>query len=124
MPTPYWEALFNAMYVTTEKEADETLNKLIRLALKENSNLGYAEARRIQLSNLGWMFGEVAPITRENAMRMYPEATHPIFGRSFSYNPEQIMRAGMTIAQSMNEGQTLAQAVEEGKKELNENDQT
>ena len=117
--TPYWEALFNAMYVETQADADRTLEKLIAWCQRENPSLNYGEAMAMQLSNLGWMFGEVAPVTRLHAMKLYPDASHPIFGRHFGHSPEQVLQAGMTIGQAMNEGQSIQEAIKAAQDDLN-----
>lgn len=118
--TPYWEALFNAMYVESQEHADHTLEKLVAWCQRENPSLTYDEAKAMQLSNLGWMFGEVAPETRKHAMKFYPSASHPIFGRHFGHSPEQVLKAGMTIGQAMHEGISLQEAISAAQKELNE----
>lgn len=118
MPTPYWEALFNAMYVETPQQAEQTLEKLIAWAQKEDPSLDYEKARSIQLSNIGWFFGEVSPETRTHAMEMWPEATHPIFGRHFSARPDQVLQAGMAVGAAMREGKTIQEATQAGREEL------
>jgi hypothetical protein len=118
--TPYWEALFNAMYVETEEQAEQTLEKLVLWCQRENPHLTEGEARAMQLSNLGWMFGEVAPETRAHAMKLYPAASHPIFGRHFGHTPEQVLRAGMTVGQAVKEGLSLQEAIKAAQNALNE----
>lgn len=101
MPTPYWEALFNAMHVETAEEAEQTLEKLIAWCQRENPTIDYEKAKEIQLSNIGWFFGDLTRQSREHAMKMWPQAQHPVFGRDFDRDPDEVLQAGMAIGEAM-----------------------
>lgn len=114
--TPYWQALFDALEVTTKEEADLTLEKLIKRAQQEDPRLSYGRARAIQLSNIGWFFGEVSRKTRKRAMELYPEAQHPIFGRHLDVETEPALSAGLVVARAIQKGKDIEAACKQARK--------
>jgi hypothetical protein len=114
---PYWEALWKAVNVQTQEEADQTLEELIKRCQKEVPLMNYGEAKAIQLSNIGWFFGEVDRETRERAMKLYPEAEHPIFGRDYGdISPDTLLSAGMVIGRALRKGKDIEAAIIKGRK--------
>lgn len=113
----YWKTLDKAVNVQSKEEADRLLEELIAEAQKENALLNYAEARAIQLSNIGYFFGYLGPDQRAHAMEVWPEASHPIFGR-FEHppSPEQALAAGMALGAAMKEGTDIPAAIEAARK--------
>lgn len=120
MPLPYWEVLWEAVHVATREQAQATLELMIQHCQQEVPSMTYEEAKRIQLANIGWFFGELNRGQQEHAMEMWPEAEHPIFGRQLDPTEESILSAGMVVARYMNEGHTTAEAIAAGRKVVEE----
>lgn len=99
----------------TKEEAEIFLSALIAEARKEDPALSEAEARTIQLSNIGYYFGYLSEEDLPRALEVYPEASHPLFGRIFGDLPYEILiKAGSLVAEK---GQAAAKAfVEEYRK--------
>lgn len=104
MPLPYWKALWDAVHVETREQAEETLETLIKRCQEEDPSLGYEKAKAIQLSNIGWFFGEINRDDRIHALEIWPEAEHPIFARDLDVTPDAAFSAGMVLAQHLNQG--------------------
>lgn len=86
---------------------------MIEAAQKENARLSYEEARAIQLSNIGYFFGYLSQEERAHAMEVWPEASHPIFGRfEEPSDPERALAAGMALGAAMQEGKGIPAAIE------------
>lgn len=105
MPSPYWKALWDAVHVKSRQEAADVLHDLIARCQSEDPGMSYAGAKEIQLSNIGWFFGELGPEEKKHALEMWPEASHPIFGRELDVDPEAALSAGMVLAQHWNRGE-------------------
>lgn len=117
--TTYWDA----MRVTSKAEADQIIDELVARALSEAPELTPDEARRIQLSNIGYHFGYLTPEERARVMPLYPQAEHPIYGRfNKDYSVEDSLAAGVALGKAMQEGKTHTEAILEARKALKDND--
>lgn len=116
---PQIKSYRDAMRVKTKAEADQMIADLVALARKEAPELTFAEAHRIQLSNIGYFFGYLTSEERARVMPLYPEAVHPIFGRfDKDYKMETVLAAGMAMGKAMKEGETATEAILQARKAL------
>lgn len=91
---------FRAIQATDQKEADKILESLIYQAMGENESLSYEAARKIQLENIGYHFGYLDPEELEVALKLYPEAEHPVLGRTFNdLDASTMIKAGIAYAE-------------------------
>lgn len=98
-----------AMKVKDRKEAEAFLERLTHEAMRADPTLNVAEARVIQLCNIGYHFGYLGDEDLAHALEVWPDAEHPILGRIFNDLPvDVLLRAGKAYASG---GRAAAKAV-------------
>jgi hypothetical protein len=111
-----------AMRCETPESAEICLTNLIHLAQKEDPSLNYAEAKAIQLANIGYYVGYLGD--RERAIKVLElfGTEHPIFGRfEYEVTPEKAFKAGMTLAAMVERaGEVTPEAIEAARKIIEE----
>lgn len=89
-----------AMAMTDSEDAQAYLDALIERSMRCHGK-SEEEARRIQLSNIGYYAGYYDSETRQR-MQMLFGAIHPILG-SASLTPEQLLKKGYDLAKGETE---------------------
>jgi hypothetical protein len=120
--TPVYELYFKAMAATTEAQAEAILSELITRALAEKPELGYAEAKAILLSNIGYFTGYLKTLEEQRRVLALYQTEHPIFGSYDSeVTPEKALLAGMAMGAVIREGGPLiAEALQAARKIIEE----
>jgi hypothetical protein len=110
--TPIYKLYQKAMETTTGQEAEDILSELIALAIQQNPQLNYGEAKAIQLSNIGYFTGYLSDRTDQRRVLALYQTEHPIFG---SYDqevtPDKAFTAGMALGAVIKEGKLTAEAI-------------
>lgn len=91
-----------AMEITTQKEADDYFEKLVRWAIKE-SGKSKAEVERIQRTNLGYFAGYYDSKTQRRVQKLF-NCEHPIFGsieKNGEPTSEQALQAGIKMGKKL-----------------------
>lgn len=101
MSKTYGEEFAEALACNTKEEAQAWLEKNIREREKEYGQSS-VEARKIILSNLGYMAGYYDKETSQKVYDLF-QAEHPIFGTPNYWStliPEEAFRAGQSLMES------------------------
>jgi hypothetical protein len=113
----------DALLVKSKEKAEAALEELIQQAQEVKPEMNYAEAKTLQLTGLGYYLGYLSDPERIRAMELYPEATHPIFGRQFNLPPKICFNAGIAFARAIElgmDGESATQAARQVIREYNE----
>jgi hypothetical protein len=109
---PVYKLYWKAMKATTVPEAEAILEELIELALKEKPELSYAEARAIQLSNIGYFTGYLEDRIQQVRVLSLFKTEHPIFGSyQAEVTPEKAFEAGMALGALIKDGNLTEHAI-------------
>jgi hypothetical protein len=104
-PTPVYQMYWKAMQAQTEPEAEAVIAELAELAFKENPLLSYAEARAIQLANIGYFTGYLDSIEDQRRVLALYKTEHPIFGTyEREVTPEKAFAAGIALGAVIRDG--------------------
>lgn len=96
-----------AMQMKTKEEAEKYLDELTDICLRLRPLLSRAEAREIQLKNIGYWSGYYPRDTAKRVLELF-DTRHPIFGRyEHDWPPDEIlgMAVGTIVSESKPEHQ-------------------
>jgi hypothetical protein len=92
---------FEAVEAQDRQAADIYFTRLVTEALDADPCLLHEEARKLVNLNIGYTLGYLSDETRVRCLELYPEAEHPILGRTFGdLGPDVLLAAGMAYAKS------------------------
>jgi hypothetical protein len=112
-----------AMRVKTREEARDMVDQLVAKALNEVPTLSAAQARAIQLSNIGYYTGYLDRAQAKWILMLY-ETEHPIFGKyEDEVTPAQVLDAGRAMAQAHSEGKSMEEATQAAREALKGKDE-
>jgi hypothetical protein len=110
--TPDYPMYWMAMKATTDEQAEQILSELIRLALAQKPELGYEEAKAIQLSNIGYFTGYLKDRDQQRRVLALYKTEHPIFGTyGRELTQEKAFVAGLALGALIKEGNLTPSAV-------------
>jgi hypothetical protein len=115
--TPVYRMYWKAMKATTLAQAVEILGQLIELAIKEDPELDYDEAKAIQLCNIGYFTGYLSDRAEQRRVLALYRTEHPIFGTyEREVTMEKALHAGMALGAQLREGKLNAEALAAARK--------
>jgi hypothetical protein len=92
---------FQALQAKTHEEAQSFRQRLLVEVTELRPDLTPLGVRELINSNLGYDLGYLDDETRERALELYPEAVHPILGRTFGdLDTHTLLLAGKTYAEA------------------------
>lgn len=90
---------FEALQATTKEAANIYFTRLVTEVMEARPDLTHEESRELVNSNLGYDIGYLDDEAQRRALELYPDAQHPILGRTFGdLSTEVLLKAGMEYA--------------------------
>jgi hypothetical protein len=92
---------FQACRATTKEAANIYFTRLVTEVMEARPDLTHEEAIAHVNGNLGYDIGYLDDETTERALELYPDAEHPILGRTFGdLDTHTLLLAGMAFGKS------------------------
>jgi hypothetical protein len=92
---------FEALQAETREQAEAFMLAMVDEVQKARPDLDPSEARTLVNSNLGYDIGYLDDEAQKRALELYPEAQHPILGRTFGdLDADTLLLAGMAFGKA------------------------
>jgi hypothetical protein len=92
---------FQALQADTKEEANIYFTRLVTEVMDADPKLPHEEALELVNANLGYDIGYLDDETQKRALELYPQAEHPILGRTFGdLDADTLIAAGMAFGKA------------------------